>query len=129
MNKSQLYDLIYNTADKLFKQYNPCNICKDKHGTIGCNNLAYEQSFYLCCYQCKYKSKKGCRVKCLACKLSLCNDSFGYCCNVLGVHILFKRKLLILRKIAIKHGFFVYHQSKKNTMKHIPQQVGKTIYA
>ena len=127
MNKSQLYDLVYDTADKLFKQYNPCNIHKDKYDTVTCSHR--EQNLYLCCFQCKYKSKNGCRVKCLACKLSLCNDSFEDCCDKLNIPTVFKRKLLILRKIAIKHGFFVYHQSKKNTLKHISKQAGKIIYA
>lgn len=26
INREKLYDLLYNKADRLFKQYNPCNI-------------------------------------------------------------------------------------------------------
>lgn len=62
--RSELYDVLYETADSILKKYDPCGfkngICK-----AGGN----------CCEGCKYLSKKGCTVKALSCKIWLCESA------------------------------------------------------
>lgn len=72
MNIEKLYDLIYDRADKLFKEYNPCNIHKNKDGYTNC--LEYKGfANQLCCLYCHGQYwDNGCTVQCLKCKLFIC---------------------------------------------------------
>ena len=74
INRNTLYDLVYNKADKLFKEYNPCKI-KCKKNNISCiMHSVGRPNNKLCCYSCeKHWSDKGCTIKCLYCKLYLCD--------------------------------------------------------
>lgn len=63
------YNRLYKEADKLFKEYNPCQF-KDsscvqdrRDGGIGKNG---------CCYSCEYLGPDGCKVKAIGCKLFFC---------------------------------------------------------
>ncbi len=73
-NLSELYDLLYECADLLFKKYNPCKIKDGK--CIAYKRLAPDNCCYIVMYQgigkCVYLSKKGCRAKALPCKLYFC---------------------------------------------------------
>ena len=109
INKSKLYDLIYAKADKLFKEYNPCNIQKNKRGKLTCTCQFYKDgSVGLCCTRhgekdnkCKYLSDSGCTTNCLSCKL--------YYCKYKGRHISqkdydrFIKELQTLRSICYKY--------------------------
>ena len=61
----EIYDSLYQLADDIIKEHNPCEVSKD-----GC--LADEN---FCCHECKHLSKTGCRVKALWCKVYLCSTS------------------------------------------------------
>ncbi|KKN73089.1 hypothetical protein LCGC14_0403980 [marine sediment metagenome] len=99
INREKLYDLIYNKADKLFKQYNPCEIGKNIFGEICCRNTL---STKLCCTGCEHLSKNGCTVRCVACKLCLC----------VGTGSIYL-KLYKLRKVAYKYNLYRIRCSKK----------------
>jgi len=99
IDRWKLYDLIYNEADKLFKKYNPCEIGKNIFGEICCRHT---DSIQLCCTECSHLSKRGCTVRCLACKLCLC----------VGDGMVSKR-LNKLRKIAYKYDLYHARMSKK----------------
>lgn len=104
---SRLYDEIYNDADALFKQYNPCNIKIDKQKNITCYYYPKNHNS-LCCGSCKYHSKAGCTVRNLACKLFIC-----YYNNNNNKE--FEEKIELLRNKAIKIGFrlnFFFHNKE-----------------
>lgn len=79
---SDLHDRIYNEADKLIKEYNPCNIHKLSNGRLSCadNPDGYDRNM-LCCSACNEPGDgighwdNGCTVECLACKLFLCSTA------------------------------------------------------
>lgn len=131
INLSKLHDLIYAKADRLFKQYNPCNIHIDKRKQLVCNNPKYSNDkpnqqlqFWnnsLCCVGCKYLSDSGCTVKCLGCKVGLCRSesrsrvteqAFHQCCETLKVNKVFRKKLSRLVKIANKYKLVKLHSTK-----------------
>ena len=65
---SLLYDTLYNEADKVFKEYNPCEINSDgicKHNRKCCNG---KKTGVIC----KYLGDNGCTIRCLSCKLWTC---------------------------------------------------------
>ena len=73
--KSKLYDLLYDEADKLFKEYNPCNIRTDDKGRAICSRYHYGYDGWrkLCCGHCLlHIDGHSCPVKCLSCKLFVC---------------------------------------------------------
>jgi hypothetical protein len=72
---SEKYDELYDKADKLLKEYNPCRI---KCGSCQANRIdpKYNSTKQLCCGGCPYW-KNGCTVKSLACKLWLCGPVQG----------------------------------------------------
>jgi len=78
---SAIYDRVYDIADRLFKQYNPCNIRK-KGNRVTCIGKT-DPCKTLCCYECSpfcnltgyYYWNSGCTVKCLGCKLFLCRPA------------------------------------------------------
>ena len=130
INLSKLHDLIYVKADKLFKQYNPCDIHIDKRKQLVCNNPKYNHDkpnqqlqFWnsLCCVGCKYLGDSGCTTKCLGCKVGLCHndsryritkDSFRDCCKILKVNKVFRKKLLRLSRIANKYELVKLHSTR-----------------
>lgn len=60
---SELYDQFYNIGDKIIKHHNPCGDGE------ACN-------YAFCCDGCDYLQKDiGCSVKCITCKLWLCNKA------------------------------------------------------
>jgi len=89
-NLSELYDYYYDELNKLFKEYNPCDIHKDKNGDIVCrgikdkSNYEWDKHNILCCAfcNCNYNTKthkydkghwdNGCTIKSLACKAFAC---------------------------------------------------------
>lgn len=72
---SEKYDELYDKADKLLKECNPCKI---KCGSCQANRIdpKYNSTKQLCCGGCPYW-KNGCTVKSLACKLWLCTPIHG----------------------------------------------------
>lgn len=124
MDRSKLYDLIYDKADRLLKEYNPCNIHINKQGIVRCRlyNSRYKQQ-YLCCSGCvttgyrdkqgqeikKYWSNKGCTIRCLACKLYLCEAKYR--------HKKLRKELDRLERIAVKYKIFAYFTSKEDIFK------------
>jgi hypothetical protein len=63
VQKIKLHDRLYDYADKLIKEYDPCKIENGK-----CVRLVG-----MCCGGCKYLTEDGCSTKCLWCKLWLCD--------------------------------------------------------
>jgi hypothetical protein len=76
---SDLHDKVYDIADKLIKEHNPCNIHKLDNGKIGCTNHPDgDYNNMLCCSDCRTTTEEGywdngCTVECLGCKLYLCS--------------------------------------------------------
>ena len=111
---SALYDRIYDIADRLFKKYNPCEICI-KDNKTKCINKHYNCN-HLCCQwwtdRCKHWDN-GCTVKCLACKLFAC-----YTIEESKRQVNFIKTLYKLRRIANKHGLsnFDYYMTKKEAL-------------
>lgn len=62
------YDQLYSEVQALFAKYNPCDI---RNGTCAGYRGGARDNF--CCARCKHLTKKGCRVKSLACKVWICN--------------------------------------------------------
>ena len=93
-----LYDQLYSAADKLFKQYKPCQIMNVPHmGGVIC--IRYDNPrFGMCCNGCRWLGKKGCTVKALSCKLWYCHDIY-----VNRNYRKFIAKLDALRDIASRH--------------------------
>lgn len=60
------YYYLYNKANKLIKDVNPCKWKNDR-----CDE--HNNTSSGCCGACKYLSNKGCTVKALQCKLWLCS--------------------------------------------------------
>ena len=111
---SALYDRIYDIADRLFKKYNPCKIhMKNKRIFCECHQkgIPLANKCYLCCSNCKYCSKNGCIIKCLACKLHRC---YGQ-----EFPMLFMKRLNKLHKIARSYKFSLddYYLTKKEVLK------------
>ena len=136
INREKLYDLIYDKADKLLKQYNPCNIYTNTNGVLVCNNanMCSEGGEKLCCFQCHYWSN-GCTVKCLGCKVSLCNIpsrayhqkfQFDGDCLTINTSTLFKVKMWKLIRIAMKYKLFFLHATKEELFEHNP--IEKEVY-
>ncbi len=63
---SEAYDALYNRAQELLEEYNPCEI-------IGGECISKMYNFEACCSKhCKYSSSIGCVVENLHCKMYLC---------------------------------------------------------
>ena len=112
--RSAVYDRIYDIADRLFKKYNPCDIHM-RDGAICCADKIHTQyrPKSLCCTGCKYWTTNGCTVKCLPCKLHICNTFiYSYDKNGREVrnkkHRAFTDRLKRLRHIAIKAGIYTH---------------------
>lgn len=70
--KLKLYDELYDKADEIGRQNNPCNI-KVQGNLVTCRWCPY-----WCCEGCRHNGPKGCRVKSLSCKLYLCHRAMKY---------------------------------------------------
>ena len=126
MNREKLYDLIYAKADKLFKQYNPCNI-RIENNVLLCNTYddIDNPKPQLCCGGCEYIRLFGCTVKCLACKIGFCYEDICFpmhhqlflykkkslhTCNKCNG---FYKKLCKLKKIADRYDLLEIRTAKK----------------
>lgn len=67
---SKLYDELYEEADALFKEYNPCRIEGNTCLYGRTTDDPVGKSF--CCNGCDHLCERGCTVKALSCKLWLC---------------------------------------------------------
>jgi len=130
VNLNKLHDLIYAKADKLFKQYNPCNIHLDERNQLVCNNPKYNydkpnQQLWLwnslCCCGCEHLGGNGCTTKCLGCKIGLCYNegryaitkyAFSHCCEILKLNKVFRKKLTKLVRIANKYKLVKLRSTK-----------------
>lgn len=99
--KVKLHDRLYNYADKITKEYNPCKIENGKCARIS-----------ICCGGCKYLTKDGCSTKCLWCKLWLCD----YLLKKPEYHPLIS-KLRKIEKVANRKGLLVERGSKEDLMR------------
>lgn len=68
VNKSDLYDVLYEQAGRLLKAGNPCNIRIENNKKVCNGHLAS------CCAGCKHLGAEGCTVEALSCKLWLCRE-------------------------------------------------------
>ena len=100
MNREKLYDLIYNKADKLMKEHNPCNIHKDKRGRCRCSMGV------TCCNNCQHIGFFGCVIENAMCRAFLCyKERKKY--PVLG------KKLGKLERILCKYKLHAYYITKE----------------
>ncbi|MCK4976820.1 MAG: hypothetical protein KAS36_07810 [Anaerolineales bacterium] len=66
---SEAYDTIYNRAQALLEEFNPCEIEDGRCISRMNNHLA------CCSSACKYISREGCTTRNLRCKTHLCKDA------------------------------------------------------
>ena len=125
MNIDKLYDLIWAKADRLIKQYNPCNIRYTDNG-LRCNNacMVKDCGNDLCCGGCKWLDKKiGCTVKSVGCKVGTCwegstwYDIFEDDLSLINIPDTFITQMDRLRKIAFRYNLSAYRMSKEETLK------------
>lgn len=110
INRSKLYDLIYDKADKLFKKYNPCNIHKENGITV-CNR--YKNKNELCCVGCEHLGFWGCTVRSLGCKLGQCLDEdYDTIPNIKRFKV-FCNKMEKLRRLSWRYGLQSIRMSKE----------------
>ena len=117
MNKSKLYDLIYAKADRLFREYNPCDIhiCNN---TVICNNtksyLIYggvNGNQTMCCPDsCKHLSFSGCTIKNASCKAFKC----GF---IIHHYPVLSKKLYRLERILSRYNLNGYFMTKNKILK------------
>jgi hypothetical protein len=127
VNRKILYDLLCIKADKLIKQYNPCNIRVEQtdflFGRVVCNNkyMCHIKGENLCCGSCKYLGKTGCTTNSLGCKLGMCwqGDTFAetFCVSNDDLeNTQISQKFIIkmdkLQKIAIKYDINSIRRNK-----------------
>ena len=114
---SKLYDYLYNEADNLLKEFNPCKVklgaCTTCVGTRS-GNIAGVKDGVLCCGGCKYLTNTGCSVKALTCKLWLCYTTYKH-------NKLLAEKLHTLRIIACAAKLTGFRTSKEDVFKYITQ--------
>lgn len=69
----EIYDRIYDIADRLWKRFNPCQI-KDAETCTNHNGKTVYRPKYkgLCCVGCTHLGPLGCTVRSLSCKLWTC---------------------------------------------------------
>lgn len=122
---SELYDRIYDIADRLFKKYNPCNI-QVKDDKVKCINNHYNCNHLCCQYwsDCCKHWENGCTVKCLACKLFVCGYIlYTYDKNGKQMrnkkYITFVNRVKWLQRIAIKYHLsnYDYYLTKKEVIR------------
>jgi hypothetical protein len=92
---SEAYDVLYNKAQELLEEYNPCEIINGE-----CISPIYD--FEPCCStSCKHTSSTGCTVRNLKCKMFLCWD-------VIVANPEMRKRWNRLRKIYENHLIYVY---------------------
>ena len=124
IDRKKLYDLLYAKADKLLKKYDPCRVNKDLFGGTYCQK--FNDRDELCCGgyngKCEYWSTTGCTIKCLACKVGLCNcnsryyigeDIFYSCCKKIHAAKRFNNKMYKLIRIANKYDLIMVRATKE----------------
>lgn len=130
IDRWKLYDLIYDKANKLLKEYNPCNIHINTDGVPICNNIdmCSRGGEKLCCFQCHYWDN-GCTVKCLGCKITLCHTpsrtfhqefQFEGDCLKIETNKLFKAKMWKLVRITMRYELFLLHATKEELFEDFP---------
>jgi hypothetical protein len=68
---SEAYDTIYNRAQELLKEFNPCEI---ENGRC----MSRMHDYLACCSStCRYISREGCTTRNLRCKTFLCRDALN----------------------------------------------------
>ena len=97
--KMQLYDRLYNHADKLLKRHNPCKI-ENGECILG----------KPCCNNCKHLTKDGCDVKCLMCKLHLC-------WKIRSDFYKLSKTLARMKEKAWRHGLLQFRNSREEAIK------------
>jgi len=135
IDRWKLYDLIYNKANKLLKQYNPCNIrIKESNdrlfGKLICNNeyMCKRNGESLCCSGCKYLGHNGCTIKCLECKVGwcwqgkTCKDIFEDDLLHVNMPRTFIHKMDRLRKIMKKYQLNKIRTSKEEIFSEIREK-------
>lgn len=103
VTQSKMYDLLYETADRVLKELNPCDLINDT-----CFDSRRTDQKCRCCEGCKhFRDKEGCIVKALGCKLWLCTRSKSQ-------HPYINGYLDALKVVATKVGIlYNYRTSKK----------------
>ena len=99
IDRSKLYDLIYDKADKLIKEFNPCNIHKGKQGRCSCN------AGETCCNGCQHIGFFGCVIENAGCRVFICySERVKY--PLLG------KRLKKLERILCKYNLRIYYKTK-----------------
>ena len=126
VNLSLLYDILYDKADKLIKQYKPCNIVY-KNDKLCCalytnGNMSLEYKNCLCCIfhnvVCKYHSDIGCTTKNLYCKLHLCEYAQAG-------HKQLCDALYYLKRVAHRYYLLEYFLSKEEILQRSQKMLNK----
>ena len=97
LNREQLYDRLYKSAEFLIKKHNPCGVSSGK--CMGSANF--------CCRNCKHLTKNGCGTNALYCKVWLCPGT-GYS--------VVTEQLASLCTLASHYGLLKVRGSKKETL-------------
>lgn len=73
----QKYDKLYDDADAIFNELNPCQFRKTEDGKVVCAGSKSIEKYVgkdqTCCHGCKHLGPNGCTVKSLGCKLWTCD--------------------------------------------------------
>lgn len=101
---SEAYDTIYNRAQELLKEFNPCEI---ENGRC----MSRMHDYLACCSStCRYISREGCTTRNLRCKTFLCKDA-------LDSNPKLKSRWERLEKLAFKLELAYPWTSKKDVLK------------
>jgi len=100
-NLNKMYDFLFSEASSLMKEYNPCKI---NDGYCACSSY----NTNLCCTNCKYITKNGCKVESLLCKLWTCS------CLENKLPEEFKKRQSRLFNIALNFGLLYMRGSKED---------------
>ena len=65
------YDRLYEEADRLLEQHNPCQFVGNKCISNRTNPHGYDKENG-CCNDCDWLGSSGCVTKCLKCKIHTC---------------------------------------------------------
>lgn len=65
--KSYMYDVLWDVADRMFKERNCCDFIKNQ-----CAKDRINKTIEYCCKGCEYLIEHKCSVKSLGCKLEVC---------------------------------------------------------
>jgi hypothetical protein len=99
--KSRLYDVLYEMADKVLKEHNPCRVENGK--CLRCQKGGHN----FCCDDCQYLKDNGCSVKALYCRVWLCGSHHR------GI---VENELNFIHYIARQHGLLTFRGSKEDSI-------------